>query len=193
MNMEDLKLEEAKRLVKEMMSHGHLNMGSYSDDIDVKMWLPEMNGVNTTIFCDRLIAKYGDVLMFIHTEKECISRMNIEYQSSGFVLLDTITDEGRQILVLKSDPHFVKKHLFIPKDWMTGFAWYPQVQQFGPVKPEICPFLKDFNFNRVETAQYGHKYILNFSCSGEFNLEIYLKPMCDENLIWIFGKSYCCK
>lgn len=193
MNMEDWTLEEAKRLVREKMRHGHLNMGSYSDDVDVKMWLPEMNGVNTTIFCDRLIAKYGDGLMFIHTEIECISRMNIEYQSSGFKLLDTIMDEGSQMLVLESSPQFVKKHLFIPKDWETGFSWCPRVQQFGPVKPEGWLYGEDLDFDKVETAQYGHKYILNFSCSGEFNLEIYFKPMCEENPVMIFEKSYCCK
>lgn len=142
MNMQDLELEEARRLVREIMRHRHLNMDSHSDDIDVKMWLPEMNGVNTTILCDRLIAKYGNGLILIHTENECISRMNIEYQSSGFKLLDTITDEDIQILVLKSGPQFVRKHLFIPKDWMTGFSWYPQVQKSGPVKPVEIPFRK---------------------------------------------------
>ena len=191
--MEDLELEEARRLVREKMSHGFLNMGSYSADVDVKMWLPEMNNVNTTIFCDRLITKYGDGLMFIHTETECISRMNIEYQSSGFKLLDTIMDEDCQFLVLKSSPHFVKKHLLVPKDWITGFAWCPRVQKFGPVKPSGFPFMQDPNFTKVKTAQYGHKFILNFSCCGEFNLEIYFKPMCEENPIMIFEKSYCCK
>lgn len=195
MNMQDLELEEARRLVREMMHHRRLNMDSYSDDIDVKMWLPEMNNVNTTILCDRLIEKYGDGLVLIHTEKECISKMNIEYQSSGFKLLDTITDEGSQILVLKSGPQFVKKYLSIPKDWMTGFTWYPQVQKFGPVKPVEIPFSQGvvFNFDKIETAQYGHKYILNFSCAGEFDLEIYFKSMYEENPITIFEKSICCK
>ena len=195
MNMQDLELEEARRLVREIMRHRHLNMDSHSDDIDVKMWLPEMNGVNTTILCDRLIAKYGNGLILIHTENECISRMNIEYQSNGFKLLDTITDEDIQILVLKSGPQFVRKHLFIPKDWMTGFSWYPQVQKSGPVKPVEIPFSQgvDSNFDKIETAQYDHKYILNFSCFGEFDLEIYFKSMYEENPIMIFEKSFCCK
>ena len=191
--MDDFELKEAERLVRERMRHGYLNMGSYSDEIDVKMWLPEMNGVNTTILCDRLITKYGDGLMFIHTEIGCISRMNIEYQSSGFKLVDTIMDEGCQFLVLKSSPQFVKKHLLVPRDWLTGFSWCPRVQKFGPVKPSGYPFMQDPHYAKIETAQYGHKFILNFSCSGEFNLEIFFKPMCEEDPIMIFEKSYCCK
>jgi len=194
MNKDDLEFKEAIRLVEEKMSHGNLNMGSCSDDVDVKMWLPEMNSVNTTIFCDRLIAKYGDGLMFIGTERECISRMNIEYQSSGFKLLDTINyGDVSQMLVLRSGPQFVKRHLFIPKDYWTGFLWHLKCDHLEPLKPVSDPYMEDPNFDKVATARYGQKYILNFSCSGEFNFEIYFKPDCEENPVWIFGKSYYCK
>ena len=194
MNKDNLEYKEAIRLLEEKMRHGNLHMGSHIDDVDVELWLPEMNAVNTTIFCDRLIQKYGDGLMFIYTERECISRMNIEYQSSGFKLLDTIDYETRsQMLVLRSGPQFVKKHVFIPKDPWTGFFWGLEGKHLEPLKPVSDPDMEDPNFNKVATARYGQEFILNFSCSGEFGLEIYFKPDGEEKPFMIFGKSYYCK
>ena len=37
------------------------------------------------------------------------------------------------------------------------------------------------------------KYILNFSVSGEFNLEVFYVPEGDGKPVWLLGKSFCCK
>jgi hypothetical protein len=49
--------DEIRQRIREIMMHEHLNMGSYSDYVDVKLWLREMNGINVTIFLDRLLEK----------------------------------------------------------------------------------------------------------------------------------------
>ena len=49
--------DEIRQSIREIMMHEHLNMGSYSDYVDVKLWLREMNGINVTIFLDRLLEK----------------------------------------------------------------------------------------------------------------------------------------
>ena len=173
------------------MGHGHLNMGQYADDIDVKMWLPEMNSVNTTIFCDRLIEKYNDGIIAIRTELSCISTLNIEYQSSGFSVMKEDHENG--IMLLKVDPSKIKKHLFIPKKWMSGFIWSENYMQHGIIyKPKNMLFCTELHYNKVPIQPYAHKYILDFSVSGEFSLEIYFMNKKNEPFM-IFSKSYCCK
>lgn len=39
----DQEREEIYRRFKEAMGHGHLNMGTYCEDVDVKLWIPEFN------------------------------------------------------------------------------------------------------------------------------------------------------
>ena len=190
----DFEYEKAKERIKKKMEHGNLLNGSYCEDVDVKLGLPEMNAVNTTIFCDRLIAKYGCGCMFLHTEIDCISQLNIEYQSSGFHLFDTIKEADMEMLVLRADPAFIKPNLFIPKKWETGFTWCPTVQKYRIIyKPHNVPFVEEPHFKKVPTSQYGHNYILNFSVSGEFGLDIYYLPEEGEEPMLIFSKSYCCK
>ena len=189
----DIEYEKARERIKKKMEHGNLLCGSYCEDVDVKLWLPEMNAVNTTILCDRLIAKYGFGCMFLHTELSCISQLNIEYQSSGFHLIDTIKETNMEMLVLKADPTYIRSNLFIPNEWETGFTWSPIVQKYGFVRPKYIPFENDRHYQKVPTSQYGHKFILNFSVSGEFGLEIYFLSENEEEPMLIFSKSYCCK
>lgn len=89
--------ETIKQRIKQMMDHGHLNMGSFSDDVDVKLWLPEMGGYNVTIFCDRLMERYREEgFVFLMTGKgdiNCLSILNIEEQSSGFKLFKQVEDD----------------------------------------------------------------------------------------------------
>ena len=191
--MNDVEYEKARQVVKDKLAHGWLPSGNYHEDIDVKLWLPEMNAVNTTILCDRLIGKYGHGLFFIITELDCISTLNIEYQSSGFQIVDTIKNEPPEMLVLKTTPNKIKKYLFIPKRWTSGFPWDPINQKYGFRKPSPGPFWEDIRYKNVPTASLQNYYILNFSVSGEFGLEIIFVPEKGEEPFLIFQKSYCCK
>lgn len=174
-----------------MIEHGHLNMGFYSNDIDVEMWLPEMN-MNTTIFCDRLMDKNKDGFLAIHTDLNCISTLNIEYQSSGFTVQEADIEKG--ILLLKADPSKIKDELFVPKDVFSGFMFSGNYRKPGKSNNLDDQLLDiDAHYNRVPTKPFGHKYILNFSVSGEFHLEIYYLRNAVEEPSLIFSKSYCCK
>lgn len=178
--------EDIRQRIRERMRHGHLNMGSYSDDVDVRLWLPEMNGINVTMFCDRLISKYDepDGYVFLITDKgdlNCLSVLNIEDQSSGFKLYKLDSAEDMDILVMEVDPGNIKRELSIPDDRWSGFSWWN--------KQPDCPIPS----HGVSTERYNSKFILNFSVSGEFNLEIYYVPKGDDGPVWLFGKSFCCK
>ena len=71
--------EEVDLHLVNIMGHGHLNMGSYSDDVDVHLWLPEMNGVNVTMLCDRLVDKGNetDGFIFLITDKSDINCLSV--------------------------------------------------------------------------------------------------------------------
>lgn len=95
--------------IEDFMRHGYLNMGSYSNDIDVRLWLPEMNGINVTMFYDRLFEKYDepDGFIFLITDKgdiNCLSILNIEDQSSGFEIYKQESREDKDILIMKVKP-----------------------------------------------------------------------------------------
>ena len=177
--------DEIRQRIRESMRHGHLNMGSCSDDVDVKLWLPEMNGINVTVFLDRLLGN-NDIphgFFFLVTDKgdlDCLSLLNIEDQSSGLKLCERNSDGDMDILIMKVSPEDVKKELKIPIDRWSGFTW-------GNEQPNL-PFL----WHGVSTEQYHSKYILNFSVSGEFNLEICYFPD-DAEPRWVFKKSFSCK
>lgn len=180
--------DEICQRIREIMMQGHLNMGSYSDDVDVKLWLHEMNGINVTIFLDRLLEKNEvlDGFIFLVTDKgdlNCLSLLNIEDQSSGLKLYKQYSDDenDNDILVMKVSPNDVKRELRIPDDCCSGFTW-------GNKQPDL-----PIPWHGVSTEQYNSKYILNFSVCGEFKLEIYYLPNGDDEPKWLFRKSFCCK
>ncbi len=122
--------DEIRQRIREIMMHEHLNMGSYSDYVDVKLWLREMNGINVTIFLDRLLEKNEvlDGFIFLVTDKgdlNCLSLLNIEDQSSGLKLYKQYSDDenDNDILVMKVSPNDVKRELRIPDDCCSGFTW----------------------------------------------------------------------
>ena len=178
--------EEVDLNIENVMRHGYLNMGSYSDYVDVRLWLPEMNGINVTMFCDRLLEKYDepDGFIFLITDKgdiNCLSILNIEDQSSGFEIYKQESSEGKDLLIMKVNPSKIKKELRIPDDCWSGFAWGNH-QLDRPIPSHGVPI-----------SMYNCRYILNFSVCGEFNLEIYFVSEAEEKPVWLLGKSFCCK
>lgn len=174
---------------KKVMRHGHLNMGSYSDDVDVEMWLPEMNSYNVTILCDRLLIKNGKIRegIFAITGEvfKYISIFNIEQQSSGFKILEKIKEEGKpDMLFLKVSPEHVKSELMIPNEEYVwgGFTWGKDERS--------TPTNEEETTHTVPSSKYGHQFILNFSVSGEFGLEIYFIPKNGGDPIGVFSKSF---
>ena len=168
------------------IGHDHFCMGSYSEDVDVTLWLPEMNSANVTIFCDRLFEKYNafNGFIFLITGKDdidCLSLLNIEDQSSGFEICKQSSTKDKGILIMRANPCKIKDALKIPDDYSLGFKW-------GNNQPD-----RPIPSNSVPTSQYNSKYILNFSVSGEFDLNVYYLPNESENAIWLLGKSFCCK
>ena len=175
--------EDLRLRIENVMGHGHLNMGAYSDDVDVSLWLPEMNGTNVTMFFDQLVMKHDGFVILI-TDKgdiNCLSVLNIEDQSSGFKFYKQECTGEKELLILESNPKYIKKELKIPDDCWNGFVW-------GNKHPN-----QPIPSHSVPTSKYRSKYILNFSVSGEFNLEIYYVPKGNGQPIWVFGKSFCCK
>jgi len=178
--------DEIRQRIRERIRHGHLNMGSYSDDVDVRLWLREMNGINVTIFLDRLLEK-NDVVegfIFLVTDKgelNCLSLLNIEDQSSGFKIYKKFSDDDKDILVMEVSPNDIKRMLHIPDDRWSGFSW----RNKQPVLP--------IPWHGVSTEQYDSKYILNFSVCGEFKLEIYYLHNDADTPQLVFRKSFCCK
>lgn len=182
LKVEDEEYEVTYQRVTQIMSHGNMNNGSYCDEVDVLLWKPEFNGVNVTILCDRLVMddlhqhKYGR--LFLHTDLNCISILNIEQQSSGFKMITPIEDDSA-FVALEISPSNIKDELIIPDKPRTGFKWGSYIS----VKTS----------HLVPTSRYGHRFILNFSVSGEFDIDIYYycegmkAPKC------IFEKSFCCK
>lgn len=172
--------------IKSIMGHGHLNMGSYSDDVDVYLWLPEMNSINVTMFCDRLVGKSNETggFIFLITDKgdiNCLSVLNIEDQSSGFEIYEQESNENKDILIMKVSPNKTKKELRIPDDCWSGFVWGNH-QSDRPIPSHGVP-----------TSKFNCKYILNFSVCGEFNLEVYYVPEGEGKPVWLLKKSFCCK
>lgn len=187
----DKEQDEIYRRLKEAISHGHINMGAYCEDVDVKLWLPEFNGINTTLFCDRLLKKYEEKGYFLLKTKtrdlNCVSLMSLEQQSSGIKLCDVLRGEKWNdpgTIILEVGPKYVKEELTImneDKKW-EAFGWDNQ---------NSTSILG--HTHQVPTSQFGHSYILNFSVCGEFNLEIYYVSDLDAQAIWVFRKGYCCK
>ena len=168
------------------ISHGCPNTGSYSEDVDIRLWLPEMNSVNVTMFCDRLFEKYNafDGFIFLITANDdinCLSVLNIEDQSSGFEICEKVSIENNNMLIMRANPSKIKNELNIPDDYRKGFEW-------GNHQPDL-----PIPSHSVPTSQYNSRYILNFSVCGEFDLDVCYLPNDSENAIWLFGKYFCCK
>ena len=196
----DQSYEEVLQHIKQTMSHGHLNMGAFSEHVDVEAWLPEFNSCNVTIFCDRLLIKDGKVkegIIAITDEVfKYISILNIEQQSSGFKIIDKIEKEGKpDVLLLKVCPEDVKDNLIIPNQEYVwgGFVWGKDFRgdQFDQNKGSSSHEKEKTHL--VPTSKYGHRFILNFSVSGEFNLSIFFIPKGGGKPVWLFEKSFCCK
>lgn len=123
MIMEDLELEEARRRIRERM-RSRMRNGACCDEIEVKLWLPELTRRNVSILCDRLLL--GDIharkrgLIAITTRKKdlcCFSYWNIEEQSSGFKMKDFILgteDHELCSVILEVNPSYVKDELIVP-------------------------------------------------------------------------------
>ncbi len=165
--------------------HGHPNMDLTSEDVDVSLWLPEMNGANVTIFCDRLLERYDfEGFIFLITAKDdidCLSVLNIGDQSSGFEIYKQESIEDKSMLIMRVNPSKIKKELKIPDDCRSGFTW-------GKHQPD-----RPIPSHSVPTSRYNSRYILNFSVSGEFDLGIYYLPYYGNDAICLLNKCFCCK
>lgn len=194
MDMEDLELEEARRRVREMMRYRMRN-GACCDEIDVKLWLPELTRRNVTILCDRLLlddihaGRQG--LIAITTRKEdlcCFSYWNIEEQSSGFKMKDFFLgteDNELSSVILEVNPSYTKDELIVPIDDGEGFY------RLGETR--MVPIFTDKNSRRVSTSHYGHQFVLNFTVGGEFRLYIDYYLQGDEDCRRIFERGFSCK
>ena len=193
MNMEDLELEEARRLVKERMRLRTRN-GACCDEIEVNLWLPELTRHNVTIFCDRLVlddiysGKQGLIAITTRTSDiGCFSYWNIEEQSSGFKLMDFIMDDNQNMgsVILEVTPSYVKDDLIVPNNEWEGYY------RLGEPKSNLV--YTDNNSRRFPTSLFGHQYILNFSVGGEFKLYIDYFLEGDTKHKRIFERGFCCK
>lgn len=75
----------AYQYVMDYLGKGHLLSYSHCEDVDVKLWLPEMNGVNVTILCDKFVERnsYGDGFFVLVTDLGCINcYIYIEYRAT---------------------------------------------------------------------------------------------------------------
>lgn len=193
---DDAKYEITKMQIRQMIGHGHLNMGQYADDVDVKMWLPEFHSINVTMFCDRLVMddmhNNRQSFLVLRTDKNdlnCLSLLNLEEQSSGFKIVDRI-EEDFGAIVLEVSPSYVKDELIIPDNPWLGFSWG---QDRGVYDHSTRSFLYPLTSKKVPVSPYGHHFILNFSVCGEFELDIYYLTKGENKMKWVFGKGFCCK
>ena len=193
MNMEDLELEEARRLVRERMRLRTRN-GACCDEIEVNLWLPDLTRHNVTIFCDRLVlddidsGRQGFIAITTRAgDIGCFSYWNIEEQSSGFKLMDYIMDDVQNMgsVILEVAPSYVKKDLIVPNNELEGYY------RLGEPKSNLV--YTDNNSRRFPTSNFGHQYILNFSVGGEFKLFIDYFLEGGTNQKRIFERGFCCK
>ena len=194
MYMEDLELEETRRLVRERMRLRMRN-GACCDEIEVKLWLPELTQRNVTIFCDKLLlddihaGKQGIIAITTRKEDLChFSYWNIEDQSSGFKMKDYILGTERDELssvILEVTPTYVKDELIVPENNREGFYRLGEARK--------TPVFTDRNSRRVSTSLYGQQFILNFTVGGEFRLYIDYYVQGDEDCKRIFERGFCCK
>lgn len=176
--------DEERELISKCVAHGCLDTGTHLADVDVELWLPEMNSVNVTLLCDRLIDAEPDGLMLLVTRKDdidCLSVLSIEGQSSGFMLCKRLCYENKGVLLMKSCATQVKQNLEIPDCWRSGFVW-GNPHPYGLVSKRSVP-----------TEKYKNKYILNFSVSGEFDLDIYYCSKTEGQPKRILSENFCCK
>lgn len=176
----------AYQYVMDYLGKGHVPSCIHCEDVDVKFWLPEMNGVNVTILCDKFIKRnsYGDGLFVLVTDLgciNCVSTLNIEQQSSGFKIYRQSDYNDKTLLFLSVSPDNIKSNLLIPDDYGNGFVGGNKLNK-KPIPSHL-----------VSTERYNCKYILNFSVCGEFNLDIGFMPLKVVAPIYIFSKSFSCK
>ena len=192
--MEDMELEEARRLIREMIGL-RTKHGACCDEIDVKLWLPELTRRNVTILCDRLLledihaGRQGQIA--ITTRRDdlcCFSYWNIEEQSSGFKMKDYILGkDGHDLssVILEVNPSYVKDELIVPKDDGEGFYRLGETRK--------VPSFTEENSRKVSSFLYGQQFILNFTVGGEFRLFIDYYVHGNEDCKRIFEKGFCCK
>ena len=182
-----------RRDFTDLSNQMYLNMGSYSEILDVHLWLPEMNRMNVTILCDRLVLMEKGIRegVFAITGEvyKYISVSNLEQQSSGFKIVEKANLEKRpNVLLLKVGPEYVKRELVIPnREYVEdGFEW--RKDSFSTIAPPI-----EETTHNVPTSKYRHHFILNFTVLGEFNLDIFFIEKDGKIPVKIFRKSFCCK
>lgn len=160
----------------------------WSDKVDPKLWLSDMNSVNVTLLMDRLITGKGYIVMKTGAgDANCISLLNINWQSDGFRLAEVIETREAAAIVLRASNDFLKGYMRVPGRGEHRYEYYEEGFVWGPENnPE--------HYIKISTPYYGHHFILNFSVCGEFDLSIYFLPDGqDDELIWVYGKSFCCK
>ena len=194
MSQEEHEYEEARRLVRERML-ARMRNGACCDEIEARLWLPELTKRNVTIFCDKLVLddikenKQGFIVITTKTgDIGCFSYWNIEEQSSGFRLKDHIVGEDDHepaSIILEVNPSYVKEELVVPNNVRDGYY------RLGETKNNLV--YSDNNSRKVSTSLYGHQYILNFTVGGEFKLEIGYFTQDDEDIRLIFKRDFCCK
>lgn len=185
-NIKERNPEQACQLMVEQVSKGLLPSMTVCENVDVKQWLPEMNGVNVTILCDRLIGRFKKEsgLFALITDLgciDCLSVLNIEQQSSGFRIYKQMDYHDKTILFMEVSPDHVKSDLLIPNDYGDGFVWGNKLNGL-PIPSHAIP-----------TDQYNNKYILNFSVCGEFCLDICFVPFKAVEPVLVLSKSFSCK
>ena len=186
-NKIDIEVDEQLRLyLHELLEHEYPKTALYSKDVSVMLWLPEMNGVNVTMFYDAFLKKYDtpNGYVFLVTSKDnidCLSVLNIDAQSSGFRFVKKICGDKKDMLIMQVCPANVKQELNIPDDYEQGFVW-------GNNRPG-----KSIPSHGVDCSKYKNNYILNFSVSGEFNLNVFYLPLSGDGLVHLYANSFECK
>lgn len=186
-NKIDIEVDEQLRLyINELLEHEFPKTALYSKDVSVMLWLPEMNGVNVTMFYDAFLKKHDtpNGYVFLVTSKDdidCLSVLNIDAQSSGFRFVKKICGDKKDMLIMQVCPADVKQKLNIPDDYEQGFVW-------GNNRPG-----KSIPSHGVDCSKYKNNYILNFSVSGEFNLNVFYLPLSGDGLVHLYANSFECK
>ncbi len=153
-------------------------------DVDVELWLPEMNGVNVTLFCDYLINEpvnvNGSFVIWLKKEEmRKVAFKSLEMQSSGFKIVRKI-DIGLYVgVVVQASKDMVKKELSIPYMYEDGFGWGKQIQDD-----------ESTSVNKIAVSDYHHNYILNFSVDENANLKIFFFPA-DNRMPWLIYENDC--
>jgi len=173
------------------------------DLLGVRLWDPQFSGSNVTFFCHQLLSYFRyEGTIVIDTELSSISWRNIDYQSSGFVLMHIEhkqDDHYERSALFYFRPFPDRGGLFVPRggeDWSNGFCWDMDKNEIKQLTyPHYQLPMDVISRYRPVNAYYTHEFnfILNFSVCGEFNLRAYFVPDKYDVYIPIFQRGFCCK